>query len=132
MLRDSDGDIRADAACGGTDCNDLDAQVWLPPQEVTNLILTNAAPANLQWDSQGFSVGPATSYDLVSGLVGPGSGVAFASGSCLQSAGGSSYADLRADPATGTATWYLARARNACGVGTYGTFTRDSSIPSCP
>jgi hypothetical protein len=132
LLRDADGDIRGDLACGGTDCNDLDGQVWLPPQEVTDLSVTGTTPANVQWSSQGFVVGPATYYDLMSGLFGPSSGPGFAAGNCLQMAGGSSYSDIRVDPTMGTAFWYLARALNACGVGTFGSPSRDAAIPPCP
>jgi hypothetical protein len=129
-IRDQDGDGFPDALCGGTDCNDLNNLVWLPAAEVTNLILT--APATVSWDSQSASAGPETLYDLVSGTLGPGSGINYPGASCLQGAGPASYPDTRLDPTIGTGYWYLARGRNSCGISTYGTAPRDSGIPSCP
>jgi hypothetical protein len=132
FLKDSDGDLRPDVACGGTDCNDSDPQVWLPPTEVQNLTLAPGPPASILWDSEGAVVGPETTYDLVSGTFGPSSGIGFATAICLQSDGGSNYSDTRPDPALTTGFWYLSRAHNPCGMGTYGTATRDLGIPSCP
>ena len=131
--RDGDGDTHPDSLCGGDDCNDLVGTVWHAPFEVANLLLTTASPANPAWDSQTGVAGPETVYDLVSGTFGPGGGtISFPAASCLQSGGPSSYSDVRPDPATGTAYWYLARGRNSCGTGTYGTVPRDTNIPACP
>jgi hypothetical protein len=131
-VRDVDGDAHPDAACGGNDCNDLDGLVWSAPVEATNLILTTVLPADVSWDSQSVLSGPGTVYALVSGLLGPGAGVSFPAASCLQGAGPASYSDGRPDPAVGTVYWYLARATNSCGAGTYGTAARDTGIPACP
>ena len=128
--RDTDGDSHVDPLCGGDDCNDANSQVWFVPFEVTNLLL--ATPTNLSWDSQGSLVGPETQYDLVSGPVGPLTSLNFSTGTCLQSNGPNSFIDARSDPAVDTSFWYLARARNSCGTGTYGTPQRDASIPACP
>jgi hypothetical protein len=108
--------------------------VWSAPLETTNLIVTSVSPAtaNLSWDAQDVSAGPGTTYDLVSGTLGPGPGVNFAGASCRQSAGPASYSDGNPDPAIGFGYWYLSRARNGCGVGTYGTSARDTTIPPCP
>lgn len=130
--RDADSDGHPDPLCGGNDCNDLNPLVWAAPAEVTNLILTTVSPANPAWDSQASLAGPETVYDLVSGSMGPGSGLNFAGGSCLLAEGPNSYSDSRPDPALGTAYWYLSRAENSCGVGTYGTPSRDSGILACP
>jgi hypothetical protein len=124
---DSDGDTLS--GCAG-DCNDTDALAWLSPVEVANLGLTGSRPTLVGWDSQGGQVGPGTTYDLVSGSF--GGSLNFASGSCLQTGGGTSYSDTRADPSAGSGYWYLTRGRNSCGVGTYGTSQRDTGIPSCP
>jgi|GEM_PF-3536730 len=131
-VKDADGDAHPDAACGGNDCNDLDGLVWSAPVEATNLILTAVLPADLSWDSQSVLSGPGTVYALVSGLLGPGAGVSFPVASCLQGAGPAFYSDGRPNPAVGTVYWYLARATNSCGVGTYGTVARDTGIPACP
>jgi hypothetical protein len=129
---DVDGDAHVSGLCGGDDCNDVNPLVWLSPVEVTNLLLTSPSPADPSWDSQATLAGPETSYDLISGLLGPGAGVGFSSGSCLQSSGPPSYSDIRPGPFVGEAFWYLARGRNSCGTGTYGSVARDASAPACP
>ncbi|MCI0568617.1 MAG: hypothetical protein L0Z52_10620, partial [Acidobacteria bacterium] len=129
---DLDGDAHVDALCGGNDCIDTNPFVWLEPFEVTNLNVDPGNPANLFWDSQDALAGPATHFDLVSGTLSelPGSG--FSSSTCLQGGLGNSYTDARPDPVIGEGYWYLARAVNPCGVGTFGSSARDSSIPPCP
>jgi hypothetical protein len=120
------------AICGGDDCNDADSQVWFAPLEVTNLTLSTAIPSGLAWDSQGALIGPETTYDLASGSIGTVGGMVFAGNSCLESGGPAGTTDSRPDPAIGEGYWYLSRARNSCGVGTYGTVQRDASVSSCP
>jgi hypothetical protein len=131
ILRDADGDFRADYLCGGTDCDDADPQVWSAPFEVANLALTSVTPSGVSWNSQGSAVGPQTTYDLISGLL-AASGGGFGSSSCLQAGGANSFSDSRPDPGVGQVCWYLSRARNACGVGTYGSPSRDAIHPPCP
>jgi hypothetical protein len=128
--QDVDGDGQGDSLCGGTDCADANPFVWSAPVQVTGLTVATASPANLAWASQGTLVGPETTYDLVSGTLSSDPVASFTSGACMQSGGGPSFIDSRPDPAT--AFWYLARARNSCGVGTYGTLQRDTNIPPCP
>jgi hypothetical protein len=131
--KDADGDAHIDAACGGNDCNDADVSAWGAPVEVTNLRVLTESPAGLSWDSQSALVGPGTPYDLVSGnLLMPGSGIAFSPASCLQSSTAAGYSDIRPDPGPDSGYWYLVRARNSCGTGTYGSALRDTSIPACP
>jgi hypothetical protein len=129
---DLDGDAHVNSSCGGDDCNDINPLVWQPPVEVSNLTVTTISPADVAWDSQGISAGPETTYDLVSGSVGPGTGILFSAAACLQPAGPASFADGRPDPSSGESFWYLSRAANSCGVGTYGSPARDSAIPPCP
>jgi hypothetical protein len=131
-LRDSDGDFRVDHLCGGSDCDDSNPQLWLPAQEVANLRLTTSVPADPAWDSQGSLVGPETRYDLMSGTLASAGAFDFPAASCLLSGGGNAFSDWRPDPAAGSVTWYLARARNSCGVGTYGTSGRDAGLPPSP
>jgi hypothetical protein len=68
------------------------------------------------WDSQPTS----TSYDVVRGAqgafpVGPGGGDEI----CFGGLGAAGLVDASV-PATGAGFWYLSRAQNACGVGTFG------------
>lgn len=131
-LKDVDGDGHGDAVCGGDDCNDANPQVWSNPRDVTNLVMNATDPSTMSWDSQASLVGPGTTYDLVSGPMASGAGPDFLSGVCLQPGGATTYTETRPDPAVRNAYWYLARGRNSCGVGTYGTSQQDTSIPSCP
>jgi hypothetical protein len=128
---DADGDGHPAALCGGDDCNDADPMVWSAPMEVTGLAVSPGIPTGLSWAGQGVVAGPGTIYDLVSGTVSGSGAMNFPGAACLQS-GGTTYMDARPDPGPGTARWYLARARNSCGVGTYGTSQRDTDIPPCP
>jgi len=130
--KDLDADAHVNGQCGGDDCNDTNPLVWQPPLQVTNLTIATVSPANVAWDSQGVQAGPETVYDLVSGSLGPGTGVLFSAASCLQPGGPASYADGRPDPASGQSLWYLSRAVNSCGVGSYGSAPRDAAIPPCP
>ncbi len=131
-------DNRPDADGDGfgqcVDCNDSEPLVWLSPFEVTALTLSPSAQTSLTWDDQSW-IGPETLYDIASGLAGPGTGISFGPGSCLQAGQpGAAYMDSRLDPGIGAAYWYLVRARNSCGAGTYGTdhLGQERSLPPCP
>ena len=126
-----DQDADGLTSCHG-DCDDANSFVWLVPAEIAGLAITTASPASLAWDSQETLAGPETRYDLVSGPLSATSPLSLTSASCLQSGGGSSYSDTRPDPAAGSGFWYLTRGRNSCGIGTYGTPSRDADVPSCP
>jgi len=132
-ISDFDHDAHGAAACGGDDCNDANAQVWLLPIEVTQLRAAGKNPTTLSWDDQRPIVGPATTYNLVSGTL-LGAGVfPYGSSTCLSvNTGGYSFLDTRPDPAAGQLYWYMNRARNACGPGTYGTVTADEEMNPCP
>ena len=130
--RDTDLDAHPDAACGGSDCNDSNPLVWSVPEEVANLALTSMSPTDLAWDDQGDLVGPETTYDLVSGPLSAVAGIDFSASACLQSGAGTSYLDRRPEPEPGQGFWFLARARNSCGIGTYGSSQRDAGVLSCP
>jgi N-acetylneuraminic acid mutarotase len=134
-LRDADSDAYSDAACGGNDCNDSNSQVWSVPMEVMILALTTVHPANPSWNSLQAQAGWETVYDLTSGILDGSGGINTASATCLQSgSGATSYSDARADPALGAGYWYLVRAKNSCGTGTYGADSNDTprTIPTCP
>ena len=118
-----------------SDCNDSNSQVWLSPVEAANLTVTGPSPTTVSWDDQGALAGLETIYDLVTGLLSAPGNPGFASAVCLQEGGPVSYNDTRPDPdAGGPAFWYLARARNSCGIATYGTssFGAERSILACP
>ncbi|HEU5181730.1 MAG TPA: putative metal-binding motif-containing protein, partial [Candidatus Polarisedimenticolia bacterium] len=128
---DQDGD--GFSVCNA-DCNDADPSVWDMPVEVFDLTLTSVMPADPSWVDLGPFIGPGTVYDLVSGPLTTTAGLNLPSASCLQTGGPSSYQDSRPNPLPGAGFWYLARARNSCGVGTYGFSSSavERVIPACP
>jgi hypothetical protein len=131
--RDLDADAHVDAVCGGDDCNDTDATVWSAPSDVTGMLVAAGAPTAISWGEQAASAGPGTSYDPVAGMLRlPSGGMDFGSAACYGPAVSSPWTDPQPDPAVGAGYWYLVRARNACGVGTYGSPERDTSISACP
>jgi hypothetical protein len=130
--RDADGDGHVDARCGGDDCNDADASVWSVPGEISNLDVSGSNPAHVVWNTGNTAGGPAAAYDLVSGPLPENPFTSFAGAVCLVTAGGPGFDDERPDPPSGTGCWYLVRARNSCGAGTYGTQERDAAIAACP
>jgi hypothetical protein len=130
--KDSDGDGRVDAFCGGTDCTDLDPSVWAAPAEVTNVRVDVSTPSAVAWDGLEALSGPGTTYDLISGRLQSTAGHSLAPGLCLQAGGGSTHTDNRPEPDSSVAYWYLARGRNVCGVGSFGSVQRDATAVSCP
>jgi hypothetical protein len=134
-LVDDAPDFDGDGIGGCFDCNESNPMVWLPPMEVQNLEVWNPVGTYLSWDDQGW-VGPETVYDISTAGVGPGFGINLNNASCLQ-AGVPAYPyyeDTRSDPTSGTAYWYLARARNSCGISGYGTnyLGQQRTLPACP
>lgn len=131
-LMDLDGD--GFAGCG-PDCNDGDPGAWSFPVEVSALGLSTAFPTSISWNSQAPSSGPATVYDLSSGLISANAGIDYASSECLLPASPqTSFQDNRPEPALGWTFWYLARAASSCGQGTYGVGSNglDRVLPDCP
>lgn len=132
VTTDEDVDSHPVGPCEESDCDDHDASVWLSPVEVRNLLLGGAATVSLSWDSQAARSGPGTVYDLVSGSLPHIAPLALSSASCLGTRASAPYIDNRV-PAPGSAGfWYMVRARNLCGAGTWGTPLRDALLPPCP
>ena len=129
---DLDGDGHVDALCGGNDCIDANPFVWLGPFEVTNLSVNPGSSTSVTWDDQNVSAGPGTTFKLASGRTADLQGPGFSRSECLLSAGGNAYTDARPDPLIGEGYWYLARAENSCGIGTFGNSQRDNGIAACP
>src|SRR5437867_636709 len=138
-LADSLGDTRPDGDGDGipdvSDCAPSDSSVYLAPFEAAGLSVVRTSGASgietdLAWDDQSLLVGPQTLYDLIKGdlasLRGP---EPFAGAVCLASIlPAPSFNDLMPDPGVDQAVYYLSRARNGCGFGTYG----DSSLTPDP
>ncbi|HEX5044283.1 MAG TPA: hypothetical protein VFV75_15360 [Candidatus Polarisedimenticolaceae bacterium] len=124
---DGDGDGVANAG----DCAPFDSTAGYVPAEVAALAF-GADKQTLSWISQAWT-GSGTVYDAVRGLVSelPTGGPAE---TCLLSGGATPQASDATQPDPETAFYYLVRARNACGVGTYGTETggNDRETMACP
>jgi len=121
---DSDGDLVPDSL----DFAPLNATVWYPATEVTNVTITDlGATTQVSWDSQDALNGSGTSYDVVTGLVTsliPNNGYALSSCS-VNDQPDTPFVDGNF-VGTGDARYWLVRATNVCNVGggTYG----DSSV----
>ena len=142
QLPPADGD--GDGSDNHTDCAPLDGGAFAPPPEVPALVLqlggqrlgeTSADDSvAISWPSVAAQAGAATVYDLSRGSLAslPVAGVAGAiSLACGISS--NSFVDTAPLPA-GQGVYYLARARNACGLGSWGTSSggQERPVPSCP
>jgi len=120
------------------DCGPQDYDVFWAPGEVGGLVLgADLVKDQLGWSTQEYESGQATVYTVARGLLSElpvGSG---ASEICRASAlSGTRLVDSSIPPLA-DGYWYVLRASNACGVGTYGFTTagdeRGGPIPdSCP
>jgi hypothetical protein len=125
------GDFDRDGTSAGSDCDDSDPAVELVPSEVTGLTVS-AIPGGVRvaWDSQAPAAGSATVHDLAGGTLSSlRTSAGFDGASCL--AGGIAgvvFDDLGPAPVDGDGNWYLVRARNTCGSGTFGPPT----LTVCP
>jgi len=125
-----DGDDDNDTVADGADCAPLNAGAFAAPAEVSDVDVLAGAPTPITWATQ--TLGSATSYDVATGLLSAASGtLSFSAGSCLGVDGAPPFTDSRGAPPAGQAYYYMVKARNACGPGTYGTMARDTA-PACP
>ena len=123
---DADGDLVPDAC----DCGASDPSAWKAPPELLRLRPSLASGLRLGWDDLAAVTGSGTTYRVVTGSLSElGAAGAFTDACTL--AGGSTppaASDLRADPPPGDGFYYLVRAENGCGNGTFG----DGSGPVDP
>jgi len=115
-------DVDCDGVTSPTDCAPLDPTLKLAPTEVQNLNVTAVgALAEISWDSQDALAGTATVYDVVAGFAAsliPNAG--YASAVCaVNNDADTPFQDATA-VAPGQIRYWLVRAVNACGTGTYG------------
>ncbi|HEX5044289.1 MAG TPA: hypothetical protein VFV75_15390 [Candidatus Polarisedimenticolaceae bacterium] len=111
-------DLDHDGVRNTIDCAPSDPTAWGVPVEVAGFAI---APdkQTVSWTSQAASAGSGTVYDAVRGLT-TQLPVGGAGESCLLAGSGSNAMMDASVPAVGS-FYYLVRARNACGVSTYGT-----------
>jgi len=125
---DADGDGRDNLA----DCRPDDPDVFAVPGEVSGLAL-GADRTTLTWSSAAPGAGAATVHQVLRGPV-AGLPVGGASEACIAAGTpAASVADAEL-PAAGAGFWYLVRAKNACGTGSYGAGSGGSPRTStaCP
>jgi hypothetical protein len=123
-----DGDVAGDVC----DCASGDATAWSAPKVVTGLGLSGSGTTSLTWDDQSEAVGPGVRYDVATGDVGTlRSTGSFSGATCLESQTSLPSTSDGRPLGAGSGFWYLVRARNACGIGTYGAAGLDAASP-CP
>lgn len=123
------------AACGEivdpNDCAPGDPDTWRSPgdPDVAEPVLRvrregpGAAGVSLSWTDLGPAVGPAVVYDVAAGDLASlhaSRGFADAACSCEDVAAAGVLFSTCADPPAGTSFWFLVRAQNSCGVGSFG------------
>ena len=127
---DSDSDSVADKC----DCAPLDGGAFDSPSEVTGVLFA-ADRQTLSWDSQGSTAGSGTSYDVARGRISQlRTDGNFSHASCLASSIPATAVTDADAPPSGDSFYYLSRARNTCGIGTYGSMSDGTvrSITACP
>ena len=133
---DNDGDGFSE--CDG-DCNDGNPGVWAPPLPVDVDYELVTGGVRLSWDPQYVSSGTSTTYDIFtgSGDALPSTGGDFSGGTCAAvNLTTSWYTDTTPNPPLGGIRYFILRAQNACGSGTYGDANRDATAAAgsnpCP
>jgi len=127
---DDDNDGQSDWA----DCAPLDGTLRASPSEVSGVRFgSGGVKHRLIWTAPQAQGGSATVSDVVRGTL---AGLPVGSGAetCLAPGTAAAQVDDATNPGSGTANWYLVRAKNACGTGSYGN--RSSGTPrissACP
>jgi len=135
MYNSYTGNLDGDALADALDCAYLEGGVFAPPSEVTGVGVAHALPAStatVTWDSQDLVAGEDTCYDIASGLLSDlHADAGYADVACWAN----ELADLPRNDARALASkagyYYLVRAQNLCGNGTYGPPALDLLAP-CP
>jgi hypothetical protein len=129
---DDDGDGLTE--CAG-DCNDADVGAFGPPFAVDGLAVeTIAGGQRYTWDAQSASAGAGTVYDVFWGSIGMlGPTGDYSTGICrAENLVGAVFDDVGVNPAPGEVFYFLIRAQNSCGTGTWGTQNRDTTAAASP
>jgi hypothetical protein len=110
----NDGDAcTTNDACSGGSCTGVAVP---PPEEVEGILITRSDPTKLSWTAVSGAV-----YDVASSTLSALAANGTATATCLSdNHGAANYNDNRPDPPQNDGYYYLVRAQNACGSGTYG------------
>lgn len=128
-----DEDDDGDGVSDGDDCAPLDPSAWTVAREVAALVLAGGLPTELSWTTQA----PDLRYDVAGGVVSEMRGSGGVSGAaCLSNdQATASWSDARPNPVPAEGYYYLVRAQNSCGAGTWGRASSGperSPSPGCP
>jgi hypothetical protein len=122
---DADSDARG-AAC---DCDDQDETAWAAPAEVSGVRLTRSpeGETSIDWSSQADDIGPGVRHDVVDGWLGDlrAAGDYTGAGCLFSQTGEPPVTDPGPDPPAASGRYFLVRARNSCGIGTFGGSSLD-------
>jgi hypothetical protein len=115
-----DPDDDNDGIDDASDCAPLSAAVWAAPGELSGVQVNGRAPTTLTWLPSSGAVAPA--YDVIEGsLTALRAAGSVGGATCAGNDGAATtFNDSQADPAPGEGNYYLVRAQNGCGTGTYG------------
>ena len=88
----------------------------------------------LNWASQSTATGPGVVYDVAGGLLSQLrlSGLSAATSCVGSNLASPTYSDARALPASGDGYFYVVRAKNACGSGSFGPGRAGIDGLACP
>ena len=122
------GDADGDGVQEACDCDPAQPGAYALPAELSKLRV--GTDGWLSWDDPRPMAGSATTVTIVTGLIADLRVDGGFNGSCTLAAGvpGRSYQDTRQSPPVAEGFYYLARAENVCGTGSYG----DGSAPMDP
>jgi hypothetical protein len=125
-------DSDTDGAGDPCDCAPVDGSAFAAPGEVDGLRL-GATKDAITWTSQATEAGVGTVYDVVRGAV-LGLPVGSAAEDCLEPGSSDTASADGALPDPGEGFYYLVRAANVCGVGSYGQETGGAEriTSACP
>ena len=119
-----DADRDNDGVLNGSDCSPDNAGVYASPGIVPGVLVNGKTGTAIAWGAA--SGGSSALYDIATGMIASAKANQYGPGLCLSSdESGPNFVDLRSNPAPGTGYYYMIRAQNVCGVGSYGTASRD-------
>ena len=125
---DSDHDGAGDAC----DCAPSDPTAFALPAPVASLALNGGGATTLTWAAQSSTAGTGVRYDVATGRLSDLRGIAgFGAATCLASTLPAPTTSDARTPTLGDGFYYLVRAKDACGIGTYDAAALDAASP-CP
>ncbi|HET8946410.1 MAG TPA: hypothetical protein VFQ07_05465, partial [Candidatus Polarisedimenticolia bacterium] len=120
-----------DGMPNGSDFCPADASVFEAPALVANVAVD--AASSITWTALAPADGAPVTYDVAGGTLSSVPGSGFASAACLAGGlPGTSWTDLRPNPAVGNGFYYLVRGRKSCGAGSFGAGSGPDALTCSP